>query len=52
MLSANDETLKNIIFADDININVLDCESNKKVRHFLSSMSKYDMIPTVIDQLA
>ena len=46
MLSANDETLKNI-FGGDININVLDCESNKKVRHFLSSTSQYDMIPTV-----
>ena len=47
MLSANDERLKKIIFAGDININVLDCESNKKVRHFLSSTSQYDMIPTV-----
>ena len=46
MLSANDETLKNI-FAGDININVLDCESNKKVQHFLSSTSQYDMMPTV-----
>ena len=43
MLSANDETLKNIIFAGDLNINVLDYESNKKVQHFLSSMSQDNM---------
>ena len=46
MLPTNDETLKNIIFAGDLNINVLDYESNKKVQHFLISMSQYNMIPT------
>ena len=35
LLSANDKTSKNIIFASDLNINVLDYESNKKVQHFL-----------------
>ena len=34
MLSANDKTFQNIIFAGDLNINILDNESNKKVRHF------------------
>ena len=38
LLSANDKTWKNIIFARDLNINVLDYESNKTVQHFLSSM--------------
>ena len=33
LLFANDETSKNI-FAGDLNINVLDYESNKKVQHF------------------
>ena len=47
MLSANDKTSKNIIFAVDLNINVLDYESNKKVQHFLSSMFQYNMIPTI-----
>ena len=47
MLSANDKTSKNVIFAGDSNINVLDYESNKKVQHFLSSMSQYNMIPTI-----
>ena len=36
LLSANDKTSKNIIFAGDLNINVLDCESNKKVQHFFT----------------
>ena len=31
VLSASDKTSKNIIFAGDLNINVLDCESHKKV---------------------
>ena len=31
LLFANDKTSKNIIFADSLNINVLDYESNKKV---------------------
>ena len=47
LLSANDKTSKNIIFARVLNINVLDCESNKKVQHFLSSMFQYNMIPTI-----
>ena len=33
--------------AGDLNINVLDCEFNKKVQHFLSSMFQYNMIPTI-----
>ena len=47
LLSANDKTSKNIIFAADLNINVLDNESNKKIQHFLSSMFQYSMIPTI-----
>ena len=47
LLSANDKTSKNIIFAGDLNINVLDYESNKKVQYFLSSMFQYNMIPTI-----
>ena len=31
LLSANDKTSKKIIFAGDLNFNVLDYESNKKV---------------------
>ena len=45
LLSANDKTSKNI-FAADLNINVLYYESNKKVKHFLSSMFQYNM-PTI-----
>ena len=40
------KTSKNI-FAGDLNINVLDYESNKKVQHFLSSMFQYNMISTI-----
>ena len=47
LVSANDKTSKNIIFACDLNINVLDYESNKKIQHFLSSMFQYYMIPTI-----
>ena len=47
MLSANDKTSKNIIFADNLNINILVNESNKKVQHFLNSMLQYNMIPTI-----
>ena len=39
---------KNIIFAGDLNINVLDYESNKNVQHFLSGMFQYNMIHTII----
>ena len=46
-LSANDKISKNIIFAGDFNINVLDYESNKKVQHFLSSMFQYNMKPII-----
>ena len=34
LLFANDETSKNIIFGGDLNINILDQESNKAVQHF------------------
>ena len=34
LLSANDKTLESIIFAGDLNINILDYKSNKKVQHF------------------
>ena len=47
LLSANDKTSKNIIFAADLNINVLDYESKKKVLRFLSSTFQYNMIPTI-----
>ena len=40
LLSVNDKTSQNI-FAGDLNINVLDFESNKKVQHFLSSIFQY-----------
>ena len=50
LLSANDKTSKNIIFADDLNINVLGYESNKKVQYFLNSMFQYNMIPTINKQ--
>ena len=46
-LSANDKTSKNIIFGGNLNINVLDYESNKKVQHFLSIMIQYNLIPTI-----
>ena len=47
LLFANDKTSKNIIFAGDLNINILDYGSNKKVQHFLSSMFQCNMIPTI-----
>ena len=47
LLSANDKTSKNIIFAGDLNINVLDYESNEKVQDFLSNMFQYNIIPTI-----
>ena len=47
LLSTNDKTSKNIIFAGDLNINVLNYESNKKVQHFLRSLFQYNMIPTI-----
>ena len=47
LLSAKHKTSRNIIFAGDLNINVLNEESNKKVQHFLSSMFQYNMIPTI-----
>ena len=47
LLSTNDKTSKNIISAGDLNINVLDYESNKEVQHFLSSMFQYNMVPTI-----
>ena len=45
--SGNNETSRNIIFAGDLNINVLDYECNKKVKHFMSSMFQYNMIPSI-----
>ena len=47
LLSANHKRSKNIIFDVDLNINVLDYESNKKVQHFFCSMFQYNMIPTI-----
>ena len=47
LLSVNNETSKNIIFAGDLNINALDYVSNKKFQHFLSSMFEYNMVPTI-----
>ena len=47
LLSANDKTSKNIIFAGDLNISVFNYESKKKVQHFLSSIFQYIMIPTI-----
>ena len=48
LLSKNDKTLKKIILADDLNINVLDYESNKETQQFLSIMFLYNIMPTVI----
>ena len=36
-----------IIFASDLNINVLDYESSRTVQHFLSSMFRYNIMPTI-----
>ena len=47
MLSANDKTCKKVNFAGDLNINILDNESNKKFQHFFNSMFDYIMIPTL-----
>ena len=47
LLTPNDKTSKNIIFAGDLSINVLAYESNKKVQHFLSSMFQYNMTSTI-----
>ena len=47
LLPANDKTSKNNIFIGNLNINVLDYESNKKVQHSLSTMLQYNMIPTI-----
>ena len=47
LLSANGKRLKNIILAVDLNINVLDYESNEKVQYFFCSMFQYNMIPTI-----
>ena len=44
LLSTSDKTLKNIISACDLNVNVLSYESNKKVQQFLSSMFQYNMV--------
>ena len=47
LLSANVKTSKKIIFAADLNINVLGYGLNEKVQHFLSSMFQYNGIPTI-----
>ena len=47
LFSANSKTSKILIYAGDLNINILDYKSNKKVQHFLSSMFQYNMIPTI-----
>ena len=47
LLSANDKATKNNIFTGDLNINVLDYESNKKVQNFLSSLLQYNIIPAI-----
>ena len=47
LLFANDKTSKNIIFAGDLNINILGYEFNKKVQHFLSSMFQYNMTSNI-----
>ena len=47
LLSANNKTWKNIFFADELNINVLEYESNKKLQHPLSSMFQYNLMPTI-----
>lgn len=38
ILSANNKTSKNIIFTGDLNVNIIDDESDNKVQHFLSNM--------------
>ena len=45
--SVNDKTLKNIVLAGDLNINVLNYGCNKKVQHFLINTFQYNMIPTI-----
>ena len=47
LLLANDKTLKNIVFSCDLNMNVSNYESNKKVQYFLSSMFQYTVMPTI-----
>ena len=45
--SVNDKTSKNIVLAGDLNINVLNYGSNKKVQNFLINTFQYNMIPTI-----
>ena len=52
LLSANDKTSENVIFAGALTINVLGYKTNKSVQHFLISMSQYNIIPTIKNQLA
>ena len=47
LLSTNDKTSKNIIFAGDLNINVLEFESNKKLQHSLSRMFQLNVTRTI-----
>ena len=52
LLSANNKTSKNIIFAGDLNLtNLLDYEFNKKVQPFLSSMFQYNTTSATIDHI-
>ena len=46
-LFANDKTSTSVIFAGDLDINVWDYESNKKVQYFLSIMFQCIIIPTI-----
>ena len=52
LLSANDKTSESVIFAGVLTINVLGYKTNKSVQHFLISMSQYNIIPTIKNQLA
>ena len=45
LFSKNGKNLKNIVLAEDFNINFLDFETNKNVEDFLNLMFRYNMIP-------
>ena len=48
LLFANDEALKKINFAGNLNINVLGYESNVELKHSLSRMFQYNLMSTGI----
>ena len=48
LLFANDKALKKINFAGNLNINVFGYESNVEVKHSLSRMFQYNLMPTGI----